>query len=352
MSETVVIGAGPAGPTAAYELSKEGVKSTILEAEAQVGGLSRTNSMARRMSQAGLSVVLASLNRKRLLKLCIRSIAADLANAPFPFEIIVVDGGSSDGSAEWLAQQKGIVTVVQHNSGTWRGMLVARRSWGYFINLGFRIAQGKYVCMLSDDCLVIPGAIPRGYRFFEGALREGRNLGALAFWWREYPIHQDYFVNLLYGRIPTVNHGLYLKGALEKVCYADEDSYRFYHSDSDLILRMVQAGYETAVAPDSYVEHYAHQNKMEGNLREHQEADDRAVFLEKWNPVFDPDQEFGSAPAFFTQQWKSYKDSARTARTLDLCRLAEFLKIRALSRRAWRKLNREIRKFRSTPFGQ
>jgi protoporphyrinogen oxidase len=38
----VIIGAGPAGFTAAYELSKLGINSVILEADNQVGGLSRT----------------------------------------------------------------------------------------------------------------------------------------------------------------------------------------------------------------------------------------------------------------------------------------------------------------------
>ena len=42
MSNAIVIGAGPAGLTAAYELSKNGVGSTLLEADRQVGGLSRT----------------------------------------------------------------------------------------------------------------------------------------------------------------------------------------------------------------------------------------------------------------------------------------------------------------------
>jgi len=42
MSETLIIGAGPAGLTAAYELMKAGSKSTIIEADTQVGGLSRT----------------------------------------------------------------------------------------------------------------------------------------------------------------------------------------------------------------------------------------------------------------------------------------------------------------------
>ena len=40
--EVVIIGAGPAGLTAAYELAKRGVTSTVLEADDIVGGISRT----------------------------------------------------------------------------------------------------------------------------------------------------------------------------------------------------------------------------------------------------------------------------------------------------------------------
>ena len=40
--EIVVIGAGPAGLTAAFQLHKSGVASTIIEADEQVGGISRT----------------------------------------------------------------------------------------------------------------------------------------------------------------------------------------------------------------------------------------------------------------------------------------------------------------------
>jgi protoporphyrinogen oxidase len=40
--EVVVIGAGPAGLTAAYELGKRGHQSTVLEADTVVGGISRT----------------------------------------------------------------------------------------------------------------------------------------------------------------------------------------------------------------------------------------------------------------------------------------------------------------------
>ena len=41
-SSVVIIGAGPAGLTAAYQLAKRGVTATILEADDIVGGISRT----------------------------------------------------------------------------------------------------------------------------------------------------------------------------------------------------------------------------------------------------------------------------------------------------------------------
>ena len=40
--KVVIIGAGPAGLTAAYQLCKEGVASVVLEKDDVVGGISRT----------------------------------------------------------------------------------------------------------------------------------------------------------------------------------------------------------------------------------------------------------------------------------------------------------------------
>ena len=136
------------------------------------------------MKGKGVSIILGTYNRIRFLKLTIKSIRNELSKCAFPNEIIVVDGGSTDGTLKWLVKQKDIITIVQHNRGEWRGKRIERRSWGYFMNLGFKSAQGKYICMLSDDCLVLPGAIINGYKLFESELAKGKKVGAVAFYWR------------------------------------------------------------------------------------------------------------------------------------------------------------------------
>ena len=91
-----------------------------------------------------ISVVLGSYNRLNFLQLAIQSVRAQVDSQLR--EIIVVDGGSSDGSMEWLLEQKDIITIVQHNRGEWLGKKITRRSWGYFMNLAFKCASAKYVC--------------------------------------------------------------------------------------------------------------------------------------------------------------------------------------------------------------
>ena len=66
-------------------------------------------------ARPAVSVVIGTLNRRWHLKRAIASVRAEL---PFPeAEIIVVDGGSDDGTLRWLAKQKDVITIVQHNRG-------------------------------------------------------------------------------------------------------------------------------------------------------------------------------------------------------------------------------------------
>src|SRR3989344_83941 len=88
------------------------------------------------------SVIVPTYNRKEQLEKCIESIK----NQDFDkndFEVIVVDGGSTDSTNEFLETQ-GVVCI----------MLEERVGPGKARNLGGRKAKGKYLAFTDSDCLV------------------------------------------------------------------------------------------------------------------------------------------------------------------------------------------------------
>jgi GT2 family glycosyltransferase len=254
-----------------------------------------------------VSVVVGSYNRRRFLEPALESVRANGTSASY--EMIVVDGGSTDGTLPWLIGQKDIVTIVQHNRGEFRGQPIRRRSWGYFMNLGFKAAQGKYVLMISDDCLLVPGAIDAGLRRFESLLDEGRKVGGGAFYFRNWPNESDYYVQRTFGGKMMVNHGLYLREAMEAVGFVDEERYLFYKADGDLCLKMWEAGYEVVDAPGAYVEHYEGANPEVRLSNREVMVRDRAAYRERWDGVFwNPD-----GPDLRDRVEVAYDDPHRTA---------------------------------------
>lgn len=79
------------------------------------------------------------------------SIESALAQTHPNVEIIVVDDGSTDGTAAAMAQYAGRVTYIQQAN---QGVAAAR-------NTGFRASAGEYVTFLDDDDLALPDKIAR-----------------------------------------------------------------------------------------------------------------------------------------------------------------------------------------------
>ena len=269
------------------------------------------------MKLPSVSVVLGSFNRSDFLKLTLESVRKELAG--LDAEIVVVDGGSTDGSLQWLMRQKDVLTIVQHNHGVWNGIPVRRRSWGYFMNLGFRSASGDYVCMLSDDCLLVPGAIRNGLERAERAFAAGTKVGGVAFYWRNWPEQNDYWVGLtLLGRM-FVNHGLYRRSALDEVGFADEETYSFYHADGDLGLKMWEAGFVCIDSPESYVEHYSHANVQVRTSNLVRQKEDWDNYVSKWQQIS------GVEDVLAGQGWatRAFVDPENTAK--------QFLKVKSVA---------------------
>jgi len=242
------------------------------------------------MNEIPVSVVVGTYNRLSFLKATIDTIRKELDN--IDHEIIIVDGGSDDGTTKWLTEQKDIISIIQHNRGKWLGKTIERKSWGYFMNLGFRAASGKYICMLSDDCLVIQGAIKNGVRLFDRELAAGKKIGAVAFYWRNWPEQQNYWVGLTWGNKMFVNHGLYLRKGLEDVSFIDPKNYFFYHADGDLSMRLWGTGYTCIDSPDSYIEHFSEANAPVRASNLARQREDWNTYTKRWAKLGKPNKDW------------------------------------------------------------
>lgn len=95
-----------------------------------------------------ISFVIVNWNVKYLLADCINSIYSNL-NA-LPFEIIVIDNASNDGSVQYLTRLFPEITLISNPENL--GFAKAN-------NQGFKLARGKYIFILNPDTLITSGAI-------------------------------------------------------------------------------------------------------------------------------------------------------------------------------------------------
>lgn len=96
-------------------------------------------------SGVDFTIVTPSLNMLDYLKRCCASIADQDG---VTLEHIVIDGGSTDGTAEWLSQNKHIVSVSQSDKGMYDA-----------INRGLDLARGDIIAYLNCDEQYLGGTL-------------------------------------------------------------------------------------------------------------------------------------------------------------------------------------------------
>lgn len=207
------------------------------------------------MFQPFVSVVVCTYNRCDYLDRCLRS----LLEQSYPdFEVIVVDGPSTDGTSDVLKKYPEVLVLKQDRLN---GLSYAR-------NLGISAASGDIVAFIDDDAvadehwlkyLVEPysdervggtggyAVNPSGYVQFDNgvinkigipqAVRKG-----------EEPLKADEF------QICMGTNSSFRRDVLYRVDGFDP-YFRYYHDESELCVRIIMAGYEIVYQRKAIVTH-------------------------------------------------------------------------------------------------
>jgi glycosyltransferase involved in cell wall biosynthesis len=196
-----------------------------------------------------ISVYIPAYNVARFLP---RSIESLLAQTLAPAEILVIDDGSSDGSAE-IAARYSAVTLVRHERN--RGLAAARNS-------AFRAARSELVASLDADCVADPAWLANlapqlqdpAIAGVGGSLTEGVQV-SLADRWRRAHMPQEW--GSAWIRNPKFLFGcnnLFRKAVVLEAGGYDE-SMRTNGEDCDLSRRLLARGWQLIYDPGARATH-------------------------------------------------------------------------------------------------
>jgi hypothetical protein len=104
--------------------------------------------MSSAKSNPSVAAVVVTYNRLALLKECVAALRAQ--TRPLD-EIIVVNNGSTDGTAEWLAGEPGLTVVTQENQGSSGGQATGTRA-AY-------LAGHDWFWLMDDDTIPYPDSL-------------------------------------------------------------------------------------------------------------------------------------------------------------------------------------------------
>ncbi|WP_164491642.1 glycosyltransferase [Staphylospora marina] len=210
------------------------------------------------------SIIIPVHNRWNLTSRCINSIRRC---TPEPFELIIVDNGSTDETAESL-KQRSEVRYIRNETNL---------GFPKACNQGIEAASGEYVLFLNNDTVVTPGWLRRLQSVFdnhEDAGLAGPVSNYCSGYFQQIPVpYRDPETELdaFAEEHARVNQGLVrevyrLAGfclltkrtVLEKAGGFDERFGIGTYEDDDLCLRVTKEGFRLFVALDAFVHHEGH----------------------------------------------------------------------------------------------
>ena len=214
-----------------------------------------------------VSITLVTWNRWHLFEQCLRSIARQTYA---PYEVIVVDQGSSDGTTTSIAQQFPHVTLIRNTTNT---------LYCHGQNQAIRASRGVVVLALNNDVVLHPAFLTHAVAAMDTAQRIGMVCGKVLSWdarhldgagqalslachptdrgYRQRDAGQFDQAAEVFG--PGGAAPLYRRDLLEDVAergqYFDEQLGCFYE-DLDLAWRAQRRGWKARYTPQAVAYHY------------------------------------------------------------------------------------------------
>lgn len=209
-----------------------------------------------------VSVIILTWNGRAFLKECLDSLAAQSFS---DFETILVDNGSSDGSADYVRSTFPWVRLLElpENAGFAEGN-----------NRGLALTQGAYIVTLNNDTKADPDFLAELVRVAEDDARIGMVAARMRNYYRPERIDaaglkigsNGLGYNIGIGEIddgrydsvplfgPCGGAALYRREMLDEIGFLDPDFFAYYE-DFDLAWRARLAGWTCAAAPRAVVYH-------------------------------------------------------------------------------------------------
>lgn len=209
-----------------------------------------------------ISIVILTYNNLDYTKVCIDSIRKYNCNEYY--EIIVVDNNSTDGTVQWLKEQKDLIVIFNEENrgfpaGCNQGILKAIEGNDIFLlnndtvimkNSIFNLRMGLY----SSECIGATGSISNSISYYQQININCDDFNGYINFAEKNNITDEAQYE---ERLKLVGFAmLFKRNVLNLVGLLDERFSPGNFEDDDISLRIINEGYKLMLCKDSYIHHF------------------------------------------------------------------------------------------------
>jgi GT2 family glycosyltransferase len=211
-----------------------------------------------------ISIIIPHLKGKAMLISCLKRV---YKQTYLNFEVILVDNGSNDGSAEYVKIHFPQVIIVKHKNNL---------GFAGGVNSGIKAANGNLIALLNDDAqpearwleYLVEGFVDKNVfavapKIYQGSFNNSANIiESVGDYYSCWGFASAIDNGQKDGNIKTYKTvfsatggaSIYRKDIIEKLGYFDEDFFAYFE-DVDICFRARLLGYYVVTAPKSLVYH-------------------------------------------------------------------------------------------------